>query len=110
MTPIVDEVMKKISQCDIFVCDITPVLYKRNHDRKKLMPNSNVMFELGYAYHCLNSSQIIAVVNYNKVKRLRGDMPFDIIHLKQIVITENFGEDLGHELRKFNIELQFSGR
>ena len=100
MTPIVDGVMKKISQCDIFVCDITPVLYKHNHDRKKLMPNSNVMFELGYAYHCLNSSQIIAVVNYNKVNRLRGNMPFDIIHLKQIVITENFGEYLGHELNK----------
>ena len=34
MTPIVDEVMKKISQCDIFVCDITPVLYKHNHEGK----------------------------------------------------------------------------
>ena len=53
MPPIVDEVMKKISQCDIFVCDITPILCYRNSDKKKVMPNSNVMFELGYAYHCL---------------------------------------------------------
>ena len=100
MTPIVEKVMKEISQCDIFVCDITPVSYRHNNHRNKLMPNSNVMFELGYAYHCLNSSQIIAVVNYNKENSVSGDMPFDIIHLKQIVITENFGEDLGHELNK----------
>lgn len=98
MPPIVDEVMKKISQCDIFVCDITPILCYRNSDKKKVMPNSNVMFELGYAYHCLDSSQIIAVVN--NVNYLWGDMPFDIIHLKQIVISKNFGEDLGHELNK----------
>lgn len=101
MPPIVDEVMKKISQCDIFVCDITPISCYRNSDRKKVMPNSNVMFELGYAYHCLDSSQIIAVANFNNMNRMPdGNMPFDIIHLNQIVVTQKFGEDLGHELNK----------
>ena len=38
-----DAILEKISSADIFVCDTTPVA----SCGRKLMPNSNVIFELG---------------------------------------------------------------
>ena len=49
------EVLEKIRKCDIFVADLTPVITyippKEQHDLPKHMPNSNVMYEYGYALH-----------------------------------------------------------
>ena len=47
------EVLQKIRDCDIFLADLTPVVTycppKEKHDLPKHMPNSNVMYEYGYA-------------------------------------------------------------
>lgn len=70
-----DVVRQKIEQCDVFVCDITPVA---NIKRKKCLPNANVLFELGYACSVLNSHSIIAVGQ--KGGWSAANMPFDFNH------------------------------
>ena len=40
-----DSIKDKISSCDIFIADITPITQYNG----KQYPNSNVIFELGYA-------------------------------------------------------------
>lgn len=44
--PITETIFAKIDECDIFVADVTPVT---SLDSGKLLPNPNVMIELGYA-------------------------------------------------------------
>src|SRR5688572_27245270 len=53
---IADTILKKIEECDVFVCDITFVSEFINADDKTVhkIPNPNILFELGYAAKCLN--------------------------------------------------------
>lgn len=74
-SPVIESSVKsKIDSCDIFIADITPITYHNN----KLFPNSNVMFELGYAMRCMEIDRIIIISrdgNFND-----KDFPFDINH------------------------------
>lgn len=74
-SPSIEEaVLRKIAKADIFVCDITPV----GVAEQKQMPNSNVVFELGFAMHALGEERIVLVAkkgNWNM-----KDMPFDFNH------------------------------
>lgn len=54
---IVETIQNKILNCDIFLCDITPI------DDKHEIANSNVMFELGYAVNCIGWNRIILLLN-----------------------------------------------
>lgn len=78
------EVLDKISKCDIFVADLTPItVYKPKESNKlpKFMPNSNVMFELGYALHAKGESRVIALASLNKSENEFIELlPFDINH------------------------------
>ena len=78
------EVLNKIKNCDIFVADLTPItVYKPKESNKlpKLMPNSNVMFELGYALHAKGESRVIALASLNKSENEFIEfLPFDINH------------------------------
>lgn len=71
-----DSVRIKIRRCDIFVGDVTPV---GNVAMKgKLLPNANVMYEMGLATECMKADRILAVA-------MKGDwkvenMPFDFNH------------------------------
>lgn len=69
-----DAILKKISSTDIFVCDITPVA----SCGRKLMPNSNVIFELGFALHALGEKRVILLAK--KGDWDVNDMPFDFNH------------------------------
>lgn len=76
-SPIEETVLKKISSCDLFVGDITPVsphfsLFGGN----KLTVNSNVMYELGFAVSALGWNRCIMVWN-SKYGNL-SHAPFDI--------------------------------
>lgn len=65
-------VFQKIGMCDIFICDITPIQVSGD----KLLPNPNVLIELGYAIRCVGVNRIICIHDTNK-----GDiknLPFDI--------------------------------
>lgn len=70
-------ILSKISQSDIFICDVTPVsILDLGNGKKRAIPNPNVMFELGFAVRCLSWDRIICICNeqYGNIE----DLPFDI--------------------------------
>lgn len=79
---IVQAVLDKIEKCDIFLADVTPVItmYKdaKGHLPKHL-PNSNVMFEYGYALHCRGEERMITLAKLGRGEHVEF-MPFDINH------------------------------
>lgn len=79
------DVLQKIRHCDIFLADITPVITyfppKEKHDLPKHMPNSNVMYEYGYALHAKGENHMIVLASLNKEEDEHLEyMPFDINH------------------------------
>jgi hypothetical protein len=75
--PVTDTILGKIASCDVFVPDLTFVGVTEGG---KLMPNSNVMLEYGYALRAKSHSVMIPVMNtaYGAPERL----PFDMRHLR----------------------------
>lgn len=75
---ITETIFNKISQCDVFICDITLVNNSRinRFNKARVTPNPNVLIELGYAISKLGWERIICVNNtsYGKNELL----PFDI--------------------------------
>lgn len=75
-------VVRKISLCDYFVADITSVREIEITDaegkvvKKKLIPNPNVMYELGYAVSTLGWNRVILV--WNDKCGNKDFAPFDI--------------------------------
>lgn len=75
-----DSVRIKIRRCDIFVGDVTPV---GNVAMKgKLLPNANVIYEMGVATECMQADRILAVAMKGDWKV--EDMPFDFNHYSMI--------------------------
>jgi hypothetical protein len=83
LASIPDALLNKIRACDAFVCDISIVngaARDRNSPQEasgvRLMPNPNVMFELGYAVAVQGWDRTIAVLNayYGSYEAL----PFDL--------------------------------
>lgn len=82
---IATEVLEKINNCDIFVADLTPVTTyyppKETHSLPKHMPNSNVMYEYGYALRAKGENRMIALASIDKGADEHIEyMPFDINH------------------------------
>ena len=82
---IATEVLEKINNCDIFVADLTPVTTyyppKETHSLPKHMPNSNVMYEYGYALRAKGETRMIALASIDKEADEHIEyMPFDINH------------------------------
>lgn len=96
MQPISDVVIKKIRNCHIFVCDLTPVTHINGADgkRNKLMPNSNVMYELGIAISYLQPYQIIAIAHKNNENWIISELPFDISNRKILTFENSLDLDL----------------
>lgn len=79
------EVLEKIRNCDIFLADLTPIITypppKDSHDLPKHMPNSNVMYEYGYALHAKGENRMIILASLDKKDNEHIEyMPFDINH------------------------------
>lgn len=79
------EVLEKIRNSDIFLADLTPVITypppKGSHDLPKHMPNSNVMYEYGYALHAKGEKRMIVLASLDKEGNEHIEyMPFDINH------------------------------
>lgn len=68
------EILKKINNCDIFICDLTTINFSSDNDRK--VPNPNVVFELGYAVSILGWERIIMLFN-QKYGDFKSELPFD---------------------------------
>lgn len=99
------EVLDKIRNCDIFVADLTPITtYNSKGSNKplKLIPNSNVMFELGYALHAKGENHVIALASLDKNTNEHIEfLPFDINHMTITLFTdENSLSRLGNWIKR----------
>lgn len=88
-------IFSKINECDIIIADIS-IINKDSLGR--LVPNSNVLIELGYAAKKLGWSKVICIYNseFAPVEKL----PFDIRSRKPIIY--NTWNDLKNEKDKLN--------
>ena len=76
-----DSVRIKIRRSDVFVGDVTPV---GNVSLKgKLLPNANVMYEMGVATECMKPDRILAVAMKGEWKV--EDLPFDFSHYTMLL-------------------------
>jgi hypothetical protein len=73
---IANTILRKIDECDIFLCDLTIVA--RTTDGQQV-PNPNVLIELGYAIKAIGAARIIAVMNEAYGTAADG-LPFDLQH------------------------------
>ena len=76
-------IYQKINETDIFIADITPVTSFNN----KLYPNSNVVYELGYAVKSIGYEKIILVAKARNWKTT--ELPFDFNHRKIIIFSSD---------------------
>lgn len=74
---LIDTILKKISESCLFLADVT-FIGKTEGDNSKLIPNPNVMFELGHASTQLGLDRIILVMNTHFGDA--DELPFDIRH------------------------------
>ncbi|WP_289871194.1 TIR domain-containing protein [uncultured Duncaniella sp.] len=68
-------ILTKIIKSDIFICDVTPAhTLNIKGNKKRALPNPNVMFELGFAVRSLGWERIICVCNgeYGDIETLPG--------------------------------------
>lgn len=72
---IIHTILQKIDSSSIFIADVSLIT--------NLQPNSNVMFELGYAVKALSDKRIIMIFNENFGKT--QDLPFDLGFKRQII-------------------------
>lgn len=71
-----ETIMSKISDSDIFICDLTTINPTEKNAKLKT-PNPNVLVELGYAIANLGWERIIMLVNTH-YSDFPNDLPFDI--------------------------------
>lgn len=71
---IVETIFRRISECSIFVADLTLVA---ETPKGKKAPNPNVLLELGYAARCISWARTILVMN--NTFGGGADLPFDIL-------------------------------
>lgn len=87
-------ILKKISNSQVFVADVTPIgAVTANESGKKLI-NSNVAIELGYAMKALGDGAILMVMN--EAFGEREELPFDLRH-KAGPILYRLAEDASKE-------------
>lgn len=68
-------ILRKIETSDVFVGDLTTVVEQTTSPRR-VSPNPNVVFELGFAVAHLGWPRVIMV--FNQALGVLGDLPFDI--------------------------------
>lgn len=83
-------IFDKIDKCDIFIADISIINAESQY---RIMPNPNVLVELGYAARSIGWSKIICV--YNQKYAPVESLPFDIRGRKPIIY--NSDNDLSAE-------------
>lgn len=100
---IAQTIFSKIDDCDIFIADVTAVckLEMTDKDGKvktKLIPNPNVMLELGYATQVIGWENVICVLNtdYGSPE----DMPFDIANRRLTPYSLKGGKSKG-EIKRY---------
>ncbi|MCI5194905.1 MAG: hypothetical protein D3919_01475 [Candidatus Electrothrix sp. AW5] len=77
--PIVDTILKKISQAAVFVPDLT---FVGQSSSGRHLPNPNVLIEYGWALKALGHGRIVPVMNTVAGEPTAETMPFDMRHLR----------------------------
>lgn len=91
---ITDTIFDKIDKCGAFVADVTPVVALKTDEGTKLIPNPNVLIELGYAVKSAGWERIIMVMN--TAFGSPADLPFDL-RQRRWPITYQLAEDAGEK-------------
>jgi hypothetical protein len=73
------EVLNKIRHCDAFIADLSPVTSYISNGVTKLVPNSNVIFEYGFAKGTIGMNRCILLARMEEGQVL-AQFPFDINH------------------------------
>lgn len=84
---IVNTILSKINNSDIFVADISIV----TQTKERSTPNPNVLFELGYAMKALGDKRVIMI--FNDSYGDTGDLPFDLGFKRQLVYSLAEGDE-----------------
>lgn len=79
---ILNTILKKIEGDDVFVADLTVCSESFNDERPRRSPNSNVMFEYGYAMKAKGRDKIICVMNDFYGGKDPSELPFDLRHAR----------------------------
>lgn len=97
---IINTILYKIKNSDIFICDISSIIKKG----EKEIPNPNVIFELGYAMHCLGDSKIIMI--FNEATGNIRNLPFDLGLKRQLTYKYDENSDKCKEKNKIENKLK----
>lgn len=81
--PIVDVIFNKISQCDIFVPDVS---FVSQSIMDRPIPNPNVLIEYGWALRCLSHARMLPIMNTAFGEPSSTNLPFDMRHLRHPLI------------------------
>src|SRR5271170_3199584 len=93
--PIVDTIFNKISECGVFVPDLT---FVGTTASGRQVPNPNVLIEYGWALKSISHSRIVPVMNTAFGELTPVAMPFDMRHLRN-PITYHLEEATDTETR-----------
>jgi hypothetical protein len=75
-------ILSKIEDAALFVADLTTCANSGSGSTKRLFPNSNVMFEYGYALKAKGRSRLICVMNTFYGGADPTELPFDLRHAR----------------------------
>lgn len=98
---IVQTILEKIDECLLFVADISITgEYDSCNKAKRYSPNSNVLYELGYAHGVLGERNIIMI--FNEATGKIEDLPFDLRgrRIMKYFLNEETSEDEKAETKK----------
>jgi len=97
-----DTILKKITDCSVFVADLTFVARTKKNPETgiiKPVPNPNVLIEYGYATRAIGESNILAVMNTEYGVPTKESIPFNIVH-KRWPIQYKLSDGNGPEKEK----------
>lgn len=88
LTEVANSIFRKIEGCGLFLADLTFVgsSEERAGKNRKLLPNSNVVLELGYAARSVGWERVIAVMN--TAYGPPSEMIFDVLHRRWPIVFE----------------------
>lgn len=92
-------ILKLINKANMFLADLTPVTSYTGKEGLKLCPNSNVMFEYGYAMRALGEDRCTQYVFLKKDWNM-ALMPFDINQRTTLLLKEADLEDTNEPEKK----------
>lgn len=90
---IASTILEKIDGSNMIIADVTIV--NPTSRKVRLMPNPNVMYELGYAFKSLGEENIILIADTAKTNT--ANLPFDIRNRRMILLDFN-KEGVGKEI------------